>query len=80
MDDTDLLGLEDCIKSFSEFAVIIINQAAKCLLSLLDSPHVLASLLSHPLSIWMSGEPGKVDASGADFSRLSVSSPHRGFW
>ncbi len=69
MDDTDLLGLEDRVEGFGQLAVIVMNQATKSLFPLFDSPDVLASLLSHPLTIWMSCDSGKMDTSGADFQK-----------
>ena len=38
LDDTDLLRLENRIKSFGQFAVIVMNQAAKCLNPFFDGP------------------------------------------
>ena len=67
MDDLDLLRLKDIIEYTSQLLVIVLNKATENLLSLLDSPDVLASLLRHPVAIRMSGDPGEMNSSAADF-------------
>ena len=67
MDDADLLGLEDRVEGFGQLAVIVMNQATKRLFPFFDSPDVLASLLSHPVAIWMNCDSGKMNTSSADF-------------
>lgn len=61
MDDTDLLGLEESIKSFGQFAIIVMNQTAKSLFPFFDSPDILAGLPGHPVTIGIGRVPSVGD-------------------
>ena len=61
------LGLKNNIKGLGEFSIIVMDQETKRKILLAKFPNQLSGLLSDPDLVGVGSDPGKVDASGAQF-------------